>query len=174
MNGSGGEFSSKGAEFAGQLVDLYASTIGEWATPIVAFAAFTAMFSTTLTLIDAYPRSLGVLVKLLFDKVTISDRKAHALAITICCVIGMVIIFKYTANLTALVDVVTTIAFLSAPMFSYMNMRVIHSEYLPEDAKPLRRMVLLSYVGLAYMIGFALLFIYIRFIQPECGELICF
>ena len=58
--GSGIELEKSGIKFSAQIVKLYTSNLGEWATPIITIAAFTAMFSTTLTVIAAYPRSLSV------------------------------------------------------------------------------------------------------------------
>ncbi|NIW45161.1 MAG: divalent metal cation transporter, partial [Gammaproteobacteria bacterium] len=56
MFGAGVSFSSAGAAFAGQLIDLYTQTLGEWAHWIIVICAFTTMFSTTLTVTDSYPR----------------------------------------------------------------------------------------------------------------------
>ncbi|MEE9337958.1 MAG: divalent metal cation transporter, partial [Methylococcaceae bacterium] len=66
MYGSGETFSPSGAKFAGQLMDLYQKSLGSWAYPVVAMAAFTTMFSTTLTCLDAYPRTLSASSELLF------------------------------------------------------------------------------------------------------------
>lgn len=47
--------------FAAALVALYTQVLGEWAGPIIAVAALTTMFSTTLAVLDAYPRVLVAL-----------------------------------------------------------------------------------------------------------------
>ena len=56
MFGSGETFSNSAGGFAQQLIDLYTKSIGNWAFYIIAIAAFTTMFSTTLTTLDASPR----------------------------------------------------------------------------------------------------------------------
>jgi len=56
MYGSGEEYASSGAVFASQLISLYTESLGSWAYPVIVIAAFTTMFSTTLTVTDAYPR----------------------------------------------------------------------------------------------------------------------
>ena len=71
--GSGVELESSGTKFATQIVKLYTHYLGDWATPVIAIAAFTAMFSTSLTVIDAYPRSLAVGLKLVFKKITLEQ-----------------------------------------------------------------------------------------------------
>jgi len=56
MFGSGISFSNSGAEFADQLVSLYTQTLGAWSYPIILTAAFSTMFSTTITIVDSFPR----------------------------------------------------------------------------------------------------------------------
>ena len=45
---------SSGAVFAGQLINLFTSTIGGWIYPVIAMAAITVMYSTLLTLCLLY------------------------------------------------------------------------------------------------------------------------
>ncbi len=58
MFDSGEAPSEKGAVFAGQLIDMYTHSLGDWAYPLIGIAALATMFSTTLTCLDAYPRTL--------------------------------------------------------------------------------------------------------------------
>ena len=53
--GSGENFAVSGSQFASTLISLYTETLGDWAYVIIVICAFTAMFSTTLTVTDAYP-----------------------------------------------------------------------------------------------------------------------
>ena len=46
------KFSEKGVEFAGQLINLFTSSIGDWSFYIIAVAALATMFSTTITCLD--------------------------------------------------------------------------------------------------------------------------
>jgi len=59
MHGSGETFSDQGTVFSVQLVDLYASTLGSWMRPVVYVAMFTTMFSTSLTVVDGFPRAIA-------------------------------------------------------------------------------------------------------------------
>src|SRR5690606_13126220 len=59
MFGTGQTFAEGGIGFSNQLVALYTATIGEWSRPLILSAAFITMFSTTLTCVDGYPRSLA-------------------------------------------------------------------------------------------------------------------
>ena len=65
MSGSEETFSTNGGIFANQLIKLYTSTIGESVFIIIAIAAFTTMFSTTITCLDASPRTLKKTFELL-------------------------------------------------------------------------------------------------------------
>ena len=55
LYGSGEELSPSGSKFAGQLISIYTSVLGKGAYFVIAIAAFTTMFSTTLTCLDAFP-----------------------------------------------------------------------------------------------------------------------
>ena len=65
MYGSGEVFSKSGDEFAKQLINLYTSSIGDSVFLIIAIAAFTTMFSTTITCLDASPRAMKITSELL-------------------------------------------------------------------------------------------------------------
>ena len=61
MHHSGTQFPQSAAGFANQVILLYAETLGPWSKPLIGIAAFTVMFSTTLTVIDGFPRALATL-----------------------------------------------------------------------------------------------------------------
>src|SRR5690606_23657399 len=49
-----------GVAFSKQILGLFTDALGAWSYPIVAICAFSVMFSTTLTVMDAIPRVLMV------------------------------------------------------------------------------------------------------------------
>ncbi len=61
LYGTPTELSANGAVYAGQLIDMYGNSIGKWSYWIIAIAAFTTMFSTAITCLDAQPRVLSAL-----------------------------------------------------------------------------------------------------------------
>ena len=67
MYGSDIGFSNSGGVFASQLIDLYTLTLGESFYIFIAIAAFTTMFSTTLTTLDASPRAMEKTSTILFS-----------------------------------------------------------------------------------------------------------
>ena len=48
-----------GAGFVQQLITVYSDTLGAWSVPIIALAALTTMFSTTLVVLDAFDVAEG-------------------------------------------------------------------------------------------------------------------
>jgi Mn2+/Fe2+ NRAMP family transporter len=58
---------------------------------------------------------------------------------------------------------VTTLAFLSAPLFAYLNHRVMTTAKLPAGAAPPRWLNALSWTGLVFLTCFSILFLVVRF-----------
>ncbi|WP_224772448.1 Nramp family divalent metal transporter [Pelagicoccus enzymogenes] len=163
MYGSGESYASSSTGFTQQFVSLYTSKLGAWTAPIIAAAAFTTLLSTTITVVDAYPRSLAATIRLVIPSLPGSERKAHIVAILVCSLAGWLIIAFSAQNLTTLIDLITTAAFLTAPVFAYLNLRLVLSQHLPAEYRPGLLYKALSWTGFAYLVGFSLLFLWQRF-----------
>jgi Mn2+/Fe2+ NRAMP family transporter len=159
MYGSGETFAGSSVQFASQFVGLYAVTLGQWIWPVMAVVALLAMLTTTLTSVDASPRALAVAQSLLRRRPTSRPRRLHAIWMIGVGVVALVIIQAFRAGFTQLIDLVTTISFLAGPVFAFLNMRLIASEHLPENARPGPAIRALAVVGLLFLAGFALLFV---------------
>ncbi|MBD3274209.1 MAG: divalent metal cation transporter [Candidatus Marinimicrobia bacterium] len=162
MYGTGETFSNSGAAFAGQLVNLYTETLADWFRPVILAAAFTTMFSTTLTVVDAFPRVLRRAVELIFPKSVQGSDSKRLYVWLMLGVAGMslFILAILGKNFTAMVDLATILSFLTAPVLGYINFRVVTSESMPEDYRPSKRMQIFSWLGLTFLTGFALLYLY--------------
>ena len=57
-----------GGKYIAQLINMYASTIGEWSRLLIAVIAFMCMFGTTITVIDGYSRTNVEALRILFGK----------------------------------------------------------------------------------------------------------
>jgi len=163
MFGTGQDFSSNSAGFAAQLVKMYTQTLGGWSGPIVSIAAFVAMFSTTLTVLDAYPHSLSTGAQIAFPSLKLSGRHMHVLLMILCSIIALIIINRYLNSMKALIDFATTIAFLSAPVFAFMNYKLIFSEITPPELRPGMTFKALCWLGIAFLCTFSVLFLLWRF-----------
>jgi Mn2+/Fe2+ NRAMP family transporter len=163
MYGTGTEFAQSGAAFANQFIQLYTDKLGGWVTPIIAATAFTTMFSTTLTVIDAYPRSLAKSVQVAWPQVKQSFSCLHNIMILGGSLAGWLLIFAALngkLNFTRMIDIATTISFLAAPVFAFLNYRLINSRHVPDAFRPGSFLRLLSFGGLIFLTGISLLFIY--------------
>lgn len=163
MHGTGTAFSESGAAFAGQLIRLYTATIGEWSAFWIGLAALTAMISTTSTVIDAYPRSLAVGLKTLLPTIPTPPRLLHALTMIVCCAVALIVVFRFQSSIKAMIDWATTLSFLSAPVFAWLNYRVMTSPHLPASARPGLPLRLWCIGSLFFLIGFGALYAINRF-----------
>tara|TARA_B100000963_G_scaffold289417_1_gene258916 strand:+ start:6966 stop:8180 length:1215 start_codon:yes stop_codon:yes gene_type:complete len=151
MFGSGLEFSDKGNEFAGQLIDLYTSNLGESWYIIIAIAAFTTMISTTITTLDASPRAMSKTVQLLFKQ---KNKDFYIFWITILAV-GTCLIFLFLlSEMGLLVQIATVLSFITAPFYAILNYRLVTSNYMPKENHPSLKIKILSLLGIVFLIGF--------------------
>jgi Mn2+/Fe2+ NRAMP family transporter len=135
LYGSGEELSSKGAVYAGQLIDVYTAQIGQWAYWVIAVAALTTMFSTTLTCLDASPRLLRRITQLalsggkaekLAELENKTNRKYYWFWISLLSGGTLVILAYFIENMRQMVDVATAISFITTPfiaLLSYLGVR---------------------------------------------------
>lgn len=162
MYGRGAEFSASSAGFAKQLLEMCTNGLGEAFRPIVAAAAMATMFSTTITLVDAYPRSLHACFKLLQNPNEPNTRfrfKDKAVWVGTFSILALGVIFTLVSRLATLVDLATTIAFLAAPFFAYLNYKLVFNPNFPPEHRPNNGYKALALSGLAYLIVFSVLFL---------------
>lgn len=164
MYGTGSEFAGGAVAFAGQFVDLYARSLGDWSRPLIATAALATMLSTTLTVIDAFPRVLRALVEQAAATDEDRDRPDPArhralylsgLALIVVGALGVIAVFG--AQFTALIDFITTVSFLAAPVVAWLNLRLLTGRWTPEHARPGPALRGLSWAGLVFLVAFSLI-----------------
>ena len=165
MYGSGETFSPSGAKFAGQLMDLYQKSLGSWAYPIVAIAAFTTMFSTTLTCLDAYPRTLSASSALLFpEKILPKHQKKHYLFWLASTVIGtLIILFFFLTSMQAMVKIATLLAFVAGPVLAGLNTMAMFDKSVPEAARPRKGMLIWCLLSLIIMVACSIAYLLLEF-----------
>ncbi|MCD8483669.1 MAG: hypothetical protein LR015_14055 [Verrucomicrobia bacterium] len=166
MHGTGETFAASNAAFTKQFIELYTSKLGAWTTPIIVAAAFITMFSTTFTVLDAYPRSLSEGLRTGLNVGAKHGRTLHLLLMVVCGGAGWWIIHRFVGSqqvFHALIDTVTIIAFLTAPFFGWLNYRLITSEHTPKSAQPGILLKGWSLLGLTFKVSFSLVYLYFRF-----------
>tara|TARA_B100001175_G_C19510272_1_gene643342 strand:- start:1309 stop:2523 length:1215 start_codon:yes stop_codon:yes gene_type:complete len=151
MFGSGLEFSNEGNEFAGQLIDLYTSNLGDAWHGVIAIAALTTMISTTITTLDASPRAMSKAVQLLFQQ---KNKDFYILWITILA-LGTCLIFLFLlSEMGLLVQIATVLSFITAPFYAILNYRLITSKHMPKGDRPSQKIKILSLLGIIFLTGF--------------------
>ena len=157
--------SGEPAEFAGQLVGMYTKSIGQWAEPVIGFCAIAAIFSTTFTVVDAFPRTLEAGLHELFPTTkAITFPIRQTIALTLIVLAGL-LLTVFTAGFEPLINTITIIAFVFAPFYAWLNMRSIST--LDEAAQPRPWLSRLATVGLLYLSGFSVIFVVLQFVYPR-------
>ena len=155
MYGSGESFSNQGGVFAKQLINLYTSNLGQGAYLIIAIAAFTTMFSTTITTLDASPRAMSKTIQLLFKK-----EKDYYITWIIILAVGTSLIFIFLlSEMGKLVQIATVLSFITAPIYAFLNYKLVNSDQVPKNLQPSKKLKFLSNLGLIFLTGFTLFYL---------------
>lgn len=162
MFGSGEEYASSGTAFSRQLISLYTSSLGQWAYPIIIICAFTTMFSTTLTVTDAYPRVSRRMLEVLLPETFDEKDNVRAFRILLVCIplFSLGVLYFLGDQFTLMVDLATTLSFLTAPVLAYINYRLVTADHMPKELLPKPWLKWLSWCGMLFLTGFALLYLY--------------
>ena len=156
MFNSGESFSAAAGMFSNQLIEMYTKSLGNWAYIIIGIAAFTTMFSTTLTTLDASPRAMHKTTQLLFN----NNFKKGYLFWILTLVIGTIIIFfVFASEMGLLIKIATILSFLTAPFYAIINYKLISSKHTPKDWQPTLKLHVLSWFGIIFLIGFSIWFL---------------
>jgi Mn2+/Fe2+ NRAMP family transporter len=151
MFGTGKTFSNNGSEFSIQLIQMYTQNLGDWSYIIIGLAALTTMFSTTLTTLDASPRSMNKTLELILEK----PLKNGYTSWLILLIIGTIFIFFFfLSEMGTLIKIATILSFLTAPFYAIMNYLLMCSKHMPKPWKPSKAMHVLSILGILFLIGF--------------------
>lgn len=151
MYGSGKSFSDSGGEFSLQLIDMYTENLGDWSFAIIGVAAFTTMFSTTLTTLDASPRAMNKTVELILEK---KIEKGYSAWLILLIVGTAIVFFFFLSEMGSLIKIATILSFLTAPFYAIMNYLVLCSKHTPKAWQPSKIMHILSIFGILFLVGF--------------------
>lgn len=176
MYGTGVGFAPGAAAFSAQLVDLYAHSLGEWSRSLIAIAALTTMFSTTLAVTDAYPRVIMAIIRTLRENGHQAqdmeppprgerglDWWGYRIALLVVATGALTLIWQAGEQFTRFVDIATTLSFLSAPILAWITFRVVMSPDMPADARPGPGLRGLAWAGIVFLGGFSLAWLVWRF-----------
>jgi len=153
MFNSGESFSATAGMFSNQLIEMYTKSLGNWAYIVIGIAAFTTMFSTTLTTLDASPRAMHKTTQLLFN----NNFKKGYLFWILTLVFGTILIFfAFASEMGLLIKIATILSFLTAPFYAVINYKLISSKHTPKAWRPSLILHILSWSGIVFLIGFSI------------------
>ncbi|MCK4562287.1 MAG: Nramp family divalent metal transporter [Flavobacteriaceae bacterium] len=154
---SGEEISTSANKFAKQLINLYTVNLGKGAAVFIAIAAFTTMFSTTLTTLDASPRAMAKSSELIMDK---KNKAYYYVWITLLALGTIFILSFFNANMITFVKIATILSFLTAPFYAIANFILISGKHTPKEHHPSKPLKTLSYLGIFFLIGFSFWYLF--------------
>jgi Mn2+/Fe2+ NRAMP family transporter len=145
--------------FAHQLLGIFTSSIGNWSFLIVAIAAFTIMFSTSLTVVDGYSRAVSHIVKLL-GFLTFSEKSVYRFLLFLMVLISLVIVHFFGSSLSFMVGLATTISFVIAPIIAIANLYLVKNQDFPKSEQPKTWLFVLSIGGFIFLTGFSVVYLF--------------
>jgi len=161
MFGTGQEFALSATLFSDQLIQLYTSSLGQWASFIIIICAFSTMLSTTLTITDTYPRVFKHAVLCFKPEMNrVNASRIFRVLLVLITSITLILLLLFGNHFRLIIDFATTISFLIAPILAFMNHKLIHQSEVAEEYRPGPWLYWLSISGILFLSGFALFYIY--------------
>ena len=116
------------------------------------------IFGSALTVYDGYARVIAEAIALLAPTKLSTTAVFTPVLITMAiCSFSIVLFFK--SALLAMLGFAMTLAFLTTPIFAWLNHGLVKRFALHPDVKANKLVQILSYAGLLYLFGFLLLFV---------------
>lgn len=154
MYGSGEALESSAGGFAAQLITSFTSCLGTWSYWFITIAAFTTMFSTTLTCFDAMPRVMNKIS----EELKLPKAISSVLIWQILLFLGALsILFFLVSSMRQMVTFATIVSFLTAPILAWLSYRLVLSQ--PKLQLWTRTEMLLAKSGIIVLIMLSILFI---------------
>ena len=165
LYGSGETLSSNGVAFAGQLISMYTSSIGQWAYFFIAAAAITTMFSTTLTCLDAYPRVMKKVTDIIIPQI---KKKSNIdwetwFWIFIVSSGALVVLIFFSSSMRFMVDLATTLSFITAPLLAILNYLAVTGKHFPKNMRPRLWFRIYAIGGIVFLLGFTVFYLIWKF-----------
>lgn len=160
MFGTEAQFSASGIGFAQQLVNLYTATIGSWSHLLILTAAFTTMFSTTITCLDGYPRSLAACCVLIGKMPSRRYAQITQAWIAVSTVLAAICVRYFAQNLVQFLSLAAIFSFLTSPVLALINLKVMNGSNVPERYRPGLFLNGMSVLGLLFFAVMTIGYVY--------------
>ena len=164
LHGQSTSLATSGIAFSHQLVGMYAQTIGEWSRMLIAAIAFFCIFGSTITVIDGYARALAE-AKLKIININDQHEAQHNIFMLVITACAMVVILFFVSSLMVMLNFAMIMAFMTTPIFALLNYLLVVNTKLPQALMFSKKMKVLSWVGLVYLFGFLVLFVWWKWLM---------
>ena len=148
-------------EFAAQVISLFTETVGGWSFYLIGAAAIAAMFSTLLAAMDGYPRQFAYAFSALRGGE--APRWFVPVLVWACAAGSFALLAMLLTSFTRFIDLTTTLGFVMAPIYAFLNHRAMAGAEVPPGYRPSRGLRLWSLSSLAVLTAASLLYLYVRF-----------
>lgn len=142
------------AGFSIGLLKVFSSIVGEAWVPLISLGMIAILFSTLLAVADGFPRVVAELVPDLVPK-----KQSLVLTYFVQWIGAIVVMSFFGSSIKTMIDLVTMISFLTAPVFAFLNHRCFYG--LGQDAKGVLNdaFELYSKLGIFLLSIFSLMFV---------------
>lgn len=160
LYGSGSPTPNGAVAFADMLLQLYSGLFGKWSYLLIAVAAFSIMFGTSIAVLDGYARAAVCCGQLLRGDRSSAKTDQHLYRITvIITATGAYLLVRLLgAQIKSLVEVAMILSFLIAPIVAAANFYLVAGKGAHPAGRPNKFMHILSWLGIAFFTLFALLY----------------
>lgn len=165
MFGQGVSFANSAAAFAAQLIGIYTQALGDWSWLLMASITFIALCSTTFAVADGFPQVWKRAYTLVDSKC--SERKANSIYVAVLFIMALGswwIISDFSSGIKQLLDFVTTVSFVSAPIYAWLNYKVMQNADIDAQQKPKGLFKVYTLISLTLLTSFSLFYLWWKFI----------
>jgi Mn2+/Fe2+ NRAMP family transporter len=152
----------QGVDTAITLSRIYTERLGDWMQPVFLVIAFSAMFSTTYTVMDGMPRTLTAAWRHIRREKNPdrADRGRLYWSYLFAMTLGSLAIVAVVSDPIRLITVLAAVTFLFSPLWFVLNTWCVRHFITERSMKPSSLALTLAGIGIVFMIGTAVLLIY--------------
>lgn len=149
-----------GVDFSRSLLQVYTTQLGGWAFAVVAVAALATMLSTTLTVMDAIPRSLAEAYSALKPD---AGRALYPAFLVLLVAGAFGLMTLWAPSMMRMVDLAAVLSFCITPVLAFLNYKVMTRRDLPPGVAFNTLERLWAVAALAALLALTGLFLYLMF-----------
>ena len=159
--GTGERLEGNSTEFSIALLDVFTQKLGKWIYPVMAVAAFGTIYGTLVSVMDGLTRGFISGIQEIRKKPGMlnQEKNLYPTVLFASALGGFLMLTFFRGGMIRILDVVTILVFLTAPIIGFLNLRVIQSEEIPESFRPGALLIYLAYIGNVAMLITAIYYI---------------